>query len=66
MVENITAKMEQKKDDTLGYFFVNTPFKDGYAIAFPKNSNLQNSFNSVLLDLIISGQLDTLKHKWGI
>ena len=66
LVEKVTAKRELRKDKKFGYFFIKTPFQNGYAVAFPKDSHLQTSFNNVILDLKISGQLEALKKKWKV
>jgi polar amino acid transport system substrate-binding protein len=36
----------------------------GYAVAFPKGSELLDQFNEVLISLRDSGELDSLKEKW--
>lgn len=38
--------------------------EDGYAIAFPKGSELVDSFNEVLEEMKASGQIDEITEKW--
>jgi len=69
LVEAAIAHAIQTKEEDLSYFVVNYPKYsrlNSYAIAFPKNSDLQNEFNNELLSLKISNQLSALQKKWGI
>ena len=66
--EDAKIRMEQSLNPSFSYFILNQPEyanKNSYAIAFRKNSKLTNKFDDILLELKVSGQLDSLKKKWG-
>ncbi|MFS1517999.1 transporter substrate-binding domain-containing protein [Bacillus sp. SCS-151] len=64
-IENTVAKGYLEKDDELTGFTLEGKEEDvGYAIAFPKGSELTEEFNSALQEMKESGELEKLVLKW--
>jgi len=58
-IENVNANPELTLE-----FLEAEKDENGYAIAFPKGSTLVSDFNSVIAQMIESGQMDTLIEQW--
>lgn len=63
MTENAQAKVFVHKYSELDYTTFSSS-DESYVVAFPKNSALKEQFDTVLITLRDSGELDELKRKW--
>ncbi|CAM4036992.1 ABC transporter substrate-binding protein/permease [Paenibacillus alkaliterrae] len=60
----VAVEMTNANADLAMHFLPADLEENGYAIAFPKNSRLVDSFNGVLADMQESGKLDEIARKW--
>ena len=63
IIEDTVAQGFLDKNEDLEGFTISDA-DGGYAIAFPKNSELTEEFNSVLKEMIENGELDQIIKKW--
>lgn len=64
IVEEPVAQGYIANNLNLEYHAIPNALKLGYAIAFPKNSNLVDSFNLVLKQMKDNGEIERLEKKW--
>lgn len=63
LMDGVQGVIFSKNNPGLSYFIV-AKSDNGYGIAFPKNSKLQNQVNLILKELIKSGAIKKLEEKW--
>lgn len=66
VIEESQAKEFAAVNNELGYSVLKDSAGEGYAIAFPKGSELKAKFNEVLAELIENGELKVMMMKWGL
>lgn len=64
LIEIAQAKIFANKNPNLRYSLFPSEKNEGYVVAFPKQSNLKEQFDDVIIKLRDSGELDELKKKW--
>ena len=55
-----------KENSDLSYSVLNDSAGEGYAIAFPKGSDLREKFNKVIDEIKTNGELEVLLNKWSL
>ncbi|MFS0882186.1 transporter substrate-binding domain-containing protein [Metabacillus niabensis] len=64
IIEDLVAEEYFEKDKDLTGFTLEEEEEEGYAIAFPKGSDITEEFNKALGEMKESGEIDELVKKW--